>query len=124
MNLKPIPNYEGLYSLDLNTNQVYSHNVNRYLKPQLVKGYYFNQFSKNSQLKTIYLHRLIYEIYNGIIPEGLVVDHIDNNPLNNNISNLRLATCTENQMNSKCKSNNKIGYKNITYSEKKKRFLC
>ena len=35
MNLVPIKDYEDLYSLDLNTNQVYSHYSNKYLKPCL-----------------------------------------------------------------------------------------
>ena len=122
MNLKPINNYEGHYSFDLNNNQVYSHKSNKYLKPQLTKGYYMFQFSKNSQFKNIYLHRLVYEAFNGTIPEGLLIDHIDNNPLNNDICNLRLATSSENQYNKKVSKNNKIGYKNISYSEKRKDF--
>ena len=31
MDLKPIKDYEGLYSFDLNTNQVYSYKYNKYL---------------------------------------------------------------------------------------------
>ena len=94
--------------------------MKRYLKLQLNKGYYFIQLWKNSQFKNIKLHRLVYEIHNGAIQEGLLIDHIDNNPLNNDVSNLRLATRGENQYNQKVHKNNKIGHKNITYSEKRK----
>ena len=42
--------------------------------------------------KTIQAHRLIYEKIVGPIPEGCVIDHIDGNGLNNQISNLRAVT--------------------------------
>lgn len=35
-----------------------------------------------------YLHRALWEYYNGIIPEGYHIHHIDGNTLNNNIYNL------------------------------------
>ncbi len=115
MNLVPIKNYEGLYSFDLNTNQVYGHYRKKYKKPTLNTGYYKITLSKNNKRKTIQLHRLIYEIYNGVIPEKMQVDHIDNNPQNNNIENLRLANHSENQHNQKVNKNNlSSGYKNIT----------
>ncbi len=44
-------------------------------------------------------HRLIFLYHHGYLPEFL--DHIDGNPSNNDISNLREATMQENRMNSK-----------------------
>lgn len=44
-------------------------------------------------------HRLIFLYHHGYLPEFL--DHIDGNPLNNDISNLREVTLQENQMNRK-----------------------
>jgi hypothetical protein len=38
-----------------------------------------------------YTHRIIYEIFHGRIPEGCEVDHIDGDPSNNRIQNLRLV---------------------------------
>ena len=52
-------------------------------------------------VSTITLHRLIFMIHNGDIPEGCDVDHIDQNKLNNKINNLRLLSKRDNQINSK-----------------------
>ena len=35
-----------------------------------------------------YLHRVVWRFYNGNIPEGHQVHHIDHNPANNDIDNL------------------------------------
>lgn len=47
-------------------------------------------------MKLIALHRLIYVWYKGDIPKGYIVDHIDNNQLNNDPDNLQLLTRGEN----------------------------
>jgi Mor family transcriptional regulator len=46
--------------------------------------------------KQLYVHRLVWETFVGEIPEGYEIDHIDNNPHNNNLSNLQLLSRTEN----------------------------
>ena len=45
------------------------------------------------------LHRYVYELANGSIPEGLSIDHIDGNKSNNFLSNLRVVTHQQNQWN-------------------------
>jgi len=42
--------------------------------------------------KCYQVHNLIWNMHYGTIPEGYTVDHIDRNPLNNSIKNMRLAT--------------------------------
>ena len=115
MNLKEIKDYPN-YSLDLNNNEVYSNYKKGYLKPNThEKGYYEIHLCKNSKKKIFKLHRLIYEVYYGIIPDKMQVDHIDNNRQNNNIENLRLVTQSQNQMNTKTQKNNlSTGYKCIS----------
>lgn len=48
---------------------------------------------------TEYVHRVVWMIHNGVIPNGLVIDHRDRNKLNNSIDNLRLVTRAVNNTN-------------------------
>ena len=44
----------------------------------------------------VYVHRLVYEVFKGEVPEGMEIDHIDRNKHNNNPDNLRVVTRAEN----------------------------
>ena len=63
------------------------------------------------------VHRLIWQVVNGPIPEGMVIDHIDGDPGNNLIENLRLCTSSENNRNRGPGKNNTSGEKNVTWSK-------
>ena len=43
-------------------------------------------------------HRFVYESYCGIIPDGLVIDHINDNSIDNSLCNLHLVTPKENSL--------------------------
>lgn len=60
------------------------------------KTYYIIGFSFFGKQITIPLQRLIYAYYVDDIPEGYDIDHIDNNTLNNDPSNLQLLTRKDN----------------------------
>lgn len=63
------------------------------------KGYCQHQIKINNRVKSYYTARLIYEAFNGKIPEGLEIDHIDGDPRNNKLENLRAVTHKENMNN-------------------------
>lgn len=52
------------------------------------------------------VHRIVWELHNGEIPEGMFIDHIDRDKFNNKISNLRLATHHQNNTNAKIDKRN------------------
>jgi hypothetical protein len=56
------------------------------------------------------LHRFLMDA-----PNGLEVDHIDRNGLNNRRSNLRIATHAENQQNQGLRVNNTSGFKGVNW---------
>lgn len=60
-------------------------------------------------------HRLAWVYVHGSIPESMEVDHIDNDPFNNMLSNLRLATSSEQKHNKRVQSNNRTGLKGAYY---------
>lgn len=64
--------------------------------------------------KNYYAHRIIKSlILKRHLKKGEIVDHKDNNPLNNKIKNLRLGTLSQNSFNRKRNKGTKIGRKNI-----------
>jgi hypothetical protein len=59
-------------------------------------GYLQVTLNSGNMRKKIYIHRLVWETFNGQIPTNLEVDHLDENKSNNNLSNLTLVTRKEN----------------------------
>ena len=56
----------------------------------------FNCNYTNGQRKHVLVHRAVWEAFNGPIPEGYDIDHIDGNPKNNRLDNLEAVTHQEN----------------------------
>ena len=67
-----------------------------YLSPSDCNGYKTATICLDGKTKTGYIHRFVWEAFNGKIPDGFEIDHIDGNPANNRLSNLRLLTREEN----------------------------
>ena len=42
--------------------------------------------------KGYYVHRFVYECFNGIIPDGKVIDHVNNIKDDNRLCNIQLIT--------------------------------
>jgi len=65
-------------------------------------------------------HVLIFLLFNGYRPPQ--VDHIDGNPRNNKIENLRAASCCQNQYNAKLSVRSSSGVKNVRWVEARKKW--
>jgi len=61
--------------------------------------------------KAVKLHRLIMDA-----KQGDFVDHIDGDPLNNTLANLRRCTKQQNEFNQKIRVDNKTGFRGVSYN--------
>lgn len=67
--------------------------------------------------KSTGLHRIVYSLAVGEIPEGMEIDHIDKDISNNRPCNLRLVTKSENAQNRGTRSDNKAGYRGVSFDK-------
>jgi len=108
---KDISGYEGLYQAS-NFGCIKSFprlgTFGGILKPRLSKTHYCVVLYKNNILKKYYIHRLILETFIGPCPPGMECRHLDNNPQNNRLDNLKWDT-HYNNMQDKIKFN--TGYR-------------
>lgn len=73
------------------------------------------------QYKLYLVHRLIFLMHHGYMPK--FVDHIDGNPKNNQIENLRETTIRNNCLNQKLRKNNTSGVKGVTFAKERNKWL-
>ena len=108
--MRPIDGFEDYHICDDGT--VYTTKVSprynpngelRILKPRkhpsgyLYIGCYIGE-GDNKQRLWRRLHRVVYEAFGGKIGEGREIDHIDGNKHNNDITNLRVLTRSQNML--------------------------
>lgn len=73
------------------------------------KQFWAVKFKNNA----VQVHRIIWQLVRGEIPDSLVIDHIDGNSLNNNIDNLRVVTRAINNKNCSKRKNNSTGFNGV-----------
>ena len=116
--IKRIPGYPD-YGCDEDGN-VYSFKLNKLtqLKPCVrVHSYLGVGLSKNKKRKSWNVHQLVAMTFlKDFSLKGLEVDHIDRNPQNNKVSNLRMVTKRKNQ-------ENRIG-KGYTWNKNAKKWVA
>lgn len=103
---KDIKGYEGLYQVS-NYGKVKSLGNGKSSNPeskkerilknsQRDKVYNVVSLCNNGKVANYYVHRLVWEAFNGPVPNGYEVNHMDENPGNNRLDNLNLVTHKEN----------------------------
>ena len=63
--------------------------------------------------RKVYEHRHVWEQANGTLPDGMMIDHIDGNGLNNDLSNLRLVDTLTNNRNARRAITNTSGVSGV-----------
>jgi hypothetical protein len=114
---KDIPEYEGMYQVSSfgrvkSLSRKTSNGRGYFLSKEKIlsqskngSGYMSIVLSKNGKTSTKRVHKLVAICFLNHTPNGfkLVVDHKDNNPLNNHVDNLQLVTnrynCSKNRSN-------------------------
>jgi hypothetical protein len=86
--------------------------------PRTKSFYALRAFRENGKRKTVFMHRYILNP-----PTNVLIDHVKSgNTLDNRKDNLRKANHTQNCRNSRKPSNNKTGYKGVSFALHKKKF--
>lgn len=70
------------------------------------------------------VHRIVYEMHYGPIPDGMEIDHIDHNPLNNKIENLRVVCRAGNMKNTSKPIHNRTGVIGVSLCSRTGKFLA
>jgi hypothetical protein len=85
------------------------------------KNFYAKRNSKtiNGKQMIILMHRFIMKT-----PKGMHTDHIDGNGLNNQRSNLRICTRSENLRNQGKQSDNSSGFKGVSFFKRNKKWVA
>ena len=91
---KLIKGYDEVYSIDENGN-IFRNDVKMSPINNGI-GYLQIKLRKNKKRYNRYIHRLVWETFNGKIPKGLEINHIDHNKSNNSLSNLELVSHSDN----------------------------
>lgn len=68
-----------------------------------------------------YVHQLVFLYHHGYVPA--TIDHIDGNPANNTVENLRACTQTQNSQNAGLSRRNTSGAKNVSWDKGRSKWV-
>lgn len=92
---KDVIGYEGYYRVS-NHGNILSCRQNIIMKQKITKGYRMIGFTKNKKHKSYSVHRLVAKHFIKNPKNKREVNHLDENKLNNHVSNLKWVTSKEN----------------------------
>lgn len=104
--LKELFGYKDGQFVDRKTNAV------KALVPITLHHRYYRIVVDGKQYK---FHRMVFLYHKGYLPK--IIDHVDNDRLNNKIENLREVTQQQNCLNRIAHKNNRSGYKNVHWDK-------
>ena len=108
-----------------NLGRVRNANTGRILKPGWgTGGYLFVNLYKNGKSFTCRIHKLVANEFLENPDNKKCVDHIDNNRINNIVTNLRFATHSENQRNKSKKQNTSSQYIGVCWDKPLNKWRC
>ena len=104
LEFRKIPSLQFLYEVNSNGTVIRNVKSKRHLK--LFKKshnsntqYWCTQVNIKKHIRKVFVHRVVAECWHGPRPEGMQVDHIDRDSLNNDWHNLRYVTKSEQMLN-------------------------
>ena len=111
---KPIDGYDNYFVS--NFGNVKNSKTNKIMKQSNHnQGYKLINLCKNGKSKSSKVHRLVGSAFLENPDNKEMIDHIDENKVNNNFKNLRWATRKDNGYNRGKNINNTTGFKGVTY---------
>lgn len=105
MDLKDIPGYEAVYAVStdgdvfrLRTYGGRPKPVMRVIAKRIKRGYAVAHLCNEGVRRDALIHRCVWQAFNGPIPEGLEVNHINGRRADNRLQNLELVTRSGNAL--------------------------
>lgn len=113
------------YNYSINENgEVRNDKTGKIKKPGVNTGYLTVVLYKNCVHKNFKIHRLLAKYFLPDYSENLCVDHIDRDPLNNNLENLRMITQQQNVCNRTKSKNCSSKYKGVSFDKNSNKWAC
>ena len=115
----PVDGYPNYFVSNIGRVRSFKNNKSRILKTWTDKrGYKLVSLCQNGRKKNKRIHQLVAQAFLGHVPDKtlrIVVDHIDNDITNNDVTNLQLITQRENTTKDR---KNKTGYSSVCQDSK------